>query len=84
MRFQPTGTGSATRVSAAATRAVNSLDARRDKMYTFSATAHIGVRPWSGGEVYFQPEVVVRAPSPATRWAGPVFQRRSRAPPAPT
>ena len=42
--------------------AQNSLDARRDKMYTFSATAHIGVRPWSGGELYFNPEVVQGVP----------------------
>lgn len=40
----------------------NSLLATRDKMYTFSATAHLGVRPWSGGELYFNPELVQGVP----------------------
>lgn len=33
-----------------------------DKMYTFSATAHLGFRPWAGGEIYFNPEVVQGMP----------------------
>lgn len=40
----------------------NSLITGAEKMYTFSATAHIGVRPWKGGEVYFNPEVVQGVP----------------------
>jgi hypothetical protein len=40
----------------------NSLIAQREKMYTFSATAHIGVRPWAGGELYFNPELVQGVP----------------------
>ena len=37
--------------------AVNSLTAGEDKMYTFSFTPHLGIRPWQGGELYFDPEI---------------------------
>jgi hypothetical protein len=40
----------------------NSLSSDADKMYTFSATAHWGMRPWQGGEFYFDPEVVSGVP----------------------
>lgn len=40
----------------------NSLLSVREKMYTFSATAFLGVRTWSGGELYFNPEVVQGVP----------------------
>ena len=35
----------------------NSLAGARQKSYSFTATAAFGVRPWSGGELYFNPEV---------------------------
>ena len=41
---------------------VNSLYSTSERMYTFSATAHWGMRTWSGGEVYFNPEVVSGIP----------------------
>ncbi len=31
-------------------------------MYTFSLTAHWGTRLWSGGELYFNPEIVSGVP----------------------
>ena len=40
----------------------NSLPSVREKMYTFSATAFFGFRPWEGGELYFNPEVVQGVP----------------------
>jgi high affinity Mn2+ porin len=40
----------------------NSLSASSNTMYTFSATAHWGMRPWQGGELYFNPEVVAGVP----------------------
>ncbi len=40
----------------------NSLIASGEKMYTFSATAFLGFRPWQDGEVYFNPEVVQGVP----------------------
>lgn len=40
----------------------NSLTAARDKMHTFSATAHWGMRPWQGGELYFNPELAGGVP----------------------
>ena len=41
---------------------VNTLTAVRDRMYTFSTTAHWGLRPWQGGELYFNPEVTSGVP----------------------
>lgn len=41
---------------------VNSLTSGRDVLYTTSATAHWGYRPWEGGELYFDPEVVTGVP----------------------
>ena len=40
----------------------NSLRSRRDYMYTFSATAHWGMRLNANTELYFNPEVVQGAP----------------------
>lgn len=46
----------------AAYSGMNSLHAHAEKMYTFSATAHWGFRPWPGGEIYFNPELVQGIP----------------------
>lgn len=35
----------------------NSIIAGHEKMYTFTATAFLGFRPWQGGEIYLTPEV---------------------------
>jgi high affinity Mn2+ porin len=40
----------------------NSLISGAEKMYTFSATAHLGMRPWQGGELYFNPEITQGVP----------------------
>lgn len=40
----------------------NSLTSEPENMYTFSATAHLGMRPWEGGEVFFNGEVVQGTP----------------------
>ena len=40
----------------------NSLAAARQKSYSFTATAALGVRPWAGGELYFNPEVAQGIP----------------------
>ena len=40
----------------------NSFTSNAEKMYTFSATAHLGFRPWQGGEIYVNPEVVQGVP----------------------
>ncbi len=42
--------------------AANSLAPAGGRMYTFSTTAHIGGRPWQGGEVYFNPEIAQGVP----------------------
>jgi hypothetical protein len=36
----------------------NSLRPEHERSYTFSATAYLGLRPWSGGELFVNPEVV--------------------------
>jgi high affinity Mn2+ porin len=36
----------------------NSLSPAHERSYSFSGTASLGLRPWRGGEVYFNPEVV--------------------------
>ncbi len=40
----------------------NSIIPGSEKMYTFSATAFLGLRPWAGGEVYLNPEIVQGVP----------------------
>src|SRR5512135_3845606 len=35
----------------------NSIIAGHEKMYTFTADAFLGFRPWQGGEIYLTPEV---------------------------
>lgn len=42
----------------------------REKAYTFSATAALGWRPWQGGELYFNPEVVQGVPLSNLRGLG--------------
>lgn len=44
----------------------NSLGAARDKMFTFSATAHWGMRLWQGAELYFNPELASGVPFSAS------------------
>lgn len=41
---------------------LNSLPGAADKMHTFSLTAHWGTRLWSGGELYFNPEIASGVP----------------------
>lgn len=40
----------------------NSLSSSADRMYTFSGTAFLGIRPWVGGELYFNPEMASGVP----------------------
>lgn len=40
----------------------NSLSPDREKSYSFTATAALGWRPWSGAELYFDPEVAQGVP----------------------
>ena len=40
----------------------NSLSSASETMYTFSTTAHWGARVWSGGELYFNPEIAAGVP----------------------
>ncbi len=47
---------------AAAYSGPHSLSPSREKSYSFTATAALGVRPWLGGELYFDPEVAQGVP----------------------
>ena len=47
---------------AAAYSGANSLGAAAEKSYSFSATVALGWRPWAGGEVYLDPELVQGVP----------------------
>ncbi len=40
----------------------NSLSPEREKSYSFTGTTFLGIRPWAGGELYFNPEVVQGVP----------------------
>ncbi|MBK8570298.1 MAG: carbohydrate porin [Nitrosomonadales bacterium] len=40
----------------------NSLSPEREKSYSFTGTAFLGMRPWAGGELYFNPEVAQGVP----------------------
>lgn len=40
----------------------NSLDPAREKSYSFTTTGYLGLRPWEGGEVYFNPEIAQGVP----------------------
>ena len=41
---------------------VKSIVPSAERMYTFSTTAHWGMRPWEGGEVYINPEIASGIP----------------------
>ena len=47
---------------AAAYSGPNSLSTQHEKSYSFTATAALGFRPWSDGELYFDPEVAQGVP----------------------
>lgn len=60
--------------------AVNSLYASSEHMFTFSTTAHWGMRTWEGGEVYFNPEIAAGVPfSTNLVGLGGLYQRRNHA-----
>ncbi|MCX7173542.1 MAG: carbohydrate porin [Proteobacteria bacterium] len=40
----------------------NSIIPGREKMYTLTSTAFLGLRPWLGGELYFNPEAAQGVP----------------------
>lgn len=47
---------------AASYSGVNSLSPSTEKSYSFSSTAALGWRPWTGGELYVNPELVQGVP----------------------
>lgn len=61
-KFQATYIWQAKRSFGAAYSGPNSLSTQREKSYSFTATAFLGVRAWTGGEFYLNPEVVQGVP----------------------
>jgi len=61
-KFQATYVWQEKGAFAAAYSGPNSLSTRREKSYSFSATAALGFKPWADGEVYFDPEAVQGVP----------------------
>ena len=61
-RFQSTYVWQTKRAFAAAYSGANSLTPGKEKSYSFTATAALGFRPWSGAEFYFDPEAAQGVP----------------------
>lgn len=61
-RFQTTYVWQRKPGFAAAYSGPNSLQTAAEKSYTFTATAHLGFRPWENGELYFNPEMTQGVP----------------------
>ena len=58
-RFQSTYVWQSKRPFAAAYTGPNSLVTEKEKSYSFTATAALGLRLWPGGEVYLNPEAEI-------------------------
>jgi hypothetical protein len=64
----------------AAYSGTNSLGTQAEKGYSFSGTLFLGLRPWRGGELYFNPEVVQAVPmSSLTGLGGMMDSEQQRA-----
>lgn len=61
-KFQATYVWQDKRPFDAAYSGLHSLSPGREKSYSFTATAALGIRPWVGGELYFDPEVAQGVP----------------------
>ncbi|HWI13916.1 MAG TPA: carbohydrate porin, partial [Burkholderiales bacterium] len=61
-RFQTTYVWQAKPAYSAAYSGPNSLTAHREKSYSYTLSAAFGVRPWSGAELYFDPEAAQGVP----------------------
>lgn len=61
-KFQATYVWQSKQPLTAAYSGPNSLSPAHETSYSFTATAALGVRPWQGGEFYFDPEVAQGVP----------------------
>ena len=61
-KFQATYIWQYKRPFAAAYSGPNSLSSEREKSYSFSSTGFLGLRPWTGGEFYVNPQVSQSSP----------------------
>jgi len=61
-RFQTTYVFQEKQPFSAAYSGPHSLSTDHERSYSFTATAGLGARPWSGGEAYFDPEIAAGLP----------------------
>ncbi len=61
-KFQATYVWQGKRPLSAIYSGPNSLSADKESSYSFTATAALGFRPWTGGEFYFDPEAAQGVP----------------------
>lgn len=61
-KFQSTYVWQGKRPLSAAYSGANSLSPDKERSYSFTATAFLGWRPWTGGELYFNPEAAQGVP----------------------
>jgi len=61
-KFQATYIWQGKQPFSAAYSGANSLSTGKEHSYSFSATAALGLRPWPGGELYFDPEAAQGIP----------------------
>ena len=61
-KFQATYVYQSKRILPAGYSGQNSLRTAQERSYSFTSTAALGYRPWSNGEVYFNPEVALGVP----------------------
>ena len=61
-KFQATYVFQSKRPFTAPYSGVNSLRVNQERSYSFTTTAALGIRPWSGGEFYLNPEIAMGVP----------------------
>jgi len=61
-KFQATYVWQGKRPFSASYSGPHSLKADKERSYSFTATAALGFRPWTGGELYFNPEAAQGVP----------------------
>jgi len=69
-KFQATYVWQSKRPFTAAYSGAHSLSPEHERSYSFTATAFLGARLWSGSELYFDPEVAMGVPLSALTGLG--------------
>ena len=62
VKFQSTYIGQSKRPFSAPYSGPNSLSSSKERSHSLTATVFAGIRPWGGGELYFNPELALGVP----------------------